>query len=158
MVWYNRGKFIILDASAAGVGEAPLALLLDRVIIPLMRAAYSIDIDAHGQFGDAGVSTNEIVATSYTARGNAIQLATKATTQNDTADRAEFDADDLQYTGIGNGTNDTFDAIIIAREQDAGATDANTELIAHTAVNPTLTNGGNVTLVFDGAGILHITA
>ena len=159
MVWYNRGKFITFDTTAAGVGEPPYAPLLDKIIIGLFLASYSINIDTHEQWDDIAVSeiSNSSV-TNYTARGNAIELASKAIARDDTNDRSEFDADDLVYTAIGNGTNATFDQIVVAREQDAGATDANTELLAHTTVSSTTTNGGNVTLVFNAEGLLQLTA
>lgn len=153
MVWYNRGKHIMMDPSAAGVGEAPFALLLDVIKCALMKTTYTIDIDLHAQFDD--ISASEIVATNYTARGNA--LASKATTLDLTNNRAEFDAADLVFTTLGNGANDTFDQVVICREQDASATAANTELIAHVSVASTTTNGGNITLVFNAEGILQLT-
>jgi hypothetical protein len=152
MVWYNRGKFVILDASAAGVGEAPLALLLDVVKVALIEAGYTFNND-HEQFDEI---TNEGTATNYTTQGNA--LATKATTQDNTGDRAEFDADDTVFSSLGNGGNMTFTQIVILREQDAGATAANSELMAHSAVGSTTSNGGDVTMVWNAEGILQITA
>lgn len=159
MVWYNRGKHIMMNPSAAGVGEPPFTLLTDEILIALMLNAYSINIDTDEQFDD--IATSEISnssVTNYTARGNGILLASKAITVDNTGDRAEFDADDLVYTAIGNGTNATFDQIVVARQQDAGDTDANTELLAHTSVSATITNGGNVTLVFNAEGLLQLTA
>lgn len=159
MVWYNRGKHIVFDPnSAAGLGETPMDLVADRVVPGLMRAAYTIDIDAHEQYDD--ITTDSIVATNYIEPGNAgsNELAGKSLARNDTLDVAVFDATDLVYTSIGNGANDTIGELVITREQDATATEANTELIAHTDVPDTLTNGGNITLVWDGDGILHITA
>lgn len=153
MVYYNRGKHITLDPSAAGLGEAPFALLLDVVKIALMKTSYSINVDTHEQFDD--IASSEIVATSYPVRGEA--LASKAIAVDNTNDRAEFDAADLVYSGIGNGANDTFDQIVIMRELDTGPANATTELIAHATVNSTTTNGGDITLVFDAEGILHLT-
>ncbi len=158
MVWYNNGKVIILDPSFAGVGEAPLELLLDRIVPGLMKTTYSIDIDADLQYDD--ISASGIVATNYIEPGNAssVELGTKATTVDNTNDRAEFDAADTVYTSHGNGANDTFDQIVITREQDASISEANTQLIAHTTVSSTTTNGGNITLVWNAEGILQITA
>jgi hypothetical protein len=159
MVWYNQGKVMLLDPSFAGVGEPPLALLLDRITPGLMRAAYVVDIDTDIDWGDVVVNT--VVATGYTDPGSgaALELASKATVVDLPNDRAEFDAADLVYTGIGNGTNDTFDTVIIARELDAGQTDVNTLLIAVAeGLSATTTNGGNITLVWNVEGILQITA
>ena len=159
MVWYNSGKVIILDPSFAGVppvGEPPLELLLDVIRVALMDTTYAINIDTHVDFDD--ISASEIVATGYTPRGNAIALASKTIVVDNTNDRAEFDAADLTYTAIGNGANDTFDQIVVMRAQSAGETDILTLLIAHTTVSTTATNGGNITLVWNAEGILHITA
>lgn len=151
MVWFNRGRHITFNTSAAALGEAPYAPLLDVMKIALMRAAYTIDIDTHEQFDD--ISANEIVATGYTTRG--FVLASKTMTRDDTNDRTEFDAADQVFT-IGNGTNDTFDQIVICREQDSTPTAANTELLSHAVVPTTLTNGGQITLAFNAEGILHL--
>jgi hypothetical protein len=124
-----------------------------------MRAAYVVDIDTDIDWGDVVVNT--VVATGYTDPGSgaALELASKATVVDLPNDRAEFDAADLVYTGIGNGTNDTFDTVIIARELDAGQTDVNTLLIAVAeGLSATTTNGGNITLVWNVEGILQITA
>lgn len=159
MTWYNHMKAIMFDPSfptAPAVGEAPLALLLDIIRVPLMRAAYTFDAD-HEAWGDAGVSSNEIAATGYVADGDGRALATKVVTQDDANDRGELDADDLAFLAIGNGLNDTIAEIILFREQDAGPTDANRLLVAHTTVPSTTTNGGDVTLVWNTEGILHLT-
>lgn len=155
MVWYNRGKHLQADPNAVGVVEGPYLLLLDVIKIALMQTTYSPNIDTHEQFDD--ISASEIVATGYTARGNGIQLTTKVVVRDDTNDRAEFNADFLSYTGIGNGTNDTFDQISVMRETDAGPTNANTELLATVVVASTTTNGGTITLVFDAQGLLQFS-
>jgi len=158
MVWYNHGKGLILDPNLSPVGEGPLLLLSDRVVPGLMKTSYSINIDTDVDYDD--ISVSGIVATSYVEPGNAssLELAGKGTVVDTGNDRAEFDATDLVYTAIGNGANDTFDQIVITREQDAGITEANTMLIAHATVSSTTTNGGNITLVWNAEGILQITA
>ncbi len=156
MVWLNRGKHTIFDRTAASVGEPPLDLLLDRVLIALMQTSYTPNIDTDEQFDD--ISASEISALGYVARGDSNPLAGKGIVVDNTNDRSEFDATDLVYSSIGGGPDDTFDQIVVMREQDAGATDANTELIATVVVPSTTTNGGNITLVFDAEGLLHITA
>jgi len=131
-------------------------VLADSIKIALMEeAVYVFNPDTHQDFAD--ISTDEITATSYTARGNGISLASKTVTLDTGGDRAEFDAADLQYTGIGNGLNDTFDQIVVMRERATAPADADTLLIAHSAVSPTTTNGGNITLIFNVEGLLQIT-
>lgn len=155
--WFNTGKAIILDPSYSGVGESPLQLLLDRVVPGLMKTSYTPDIDTHINYDD--ISASGIVATNYVEPGNASSnaLASKTIAVDNTNDRAEFDAADLVYTSIGNGSNDTFDVIVITREQDASISEANTFLIAYADVASTTTNGGNITLVWNAEGILQLT-
>ena len=69
----------------------------------------------------------------------------------------KFDAADPVYATIGNGANDTFDQIVVIREQDAGVTNANTELLATAFVPSTTTNGGNITLIINVEGLLQLT-
>ena len=159
MVWFNNGKTVFLDPRfnwGTAMPEPPFEILLDVIFVALMRAAYSINIDTHLDFAD--VSTNEIVATGYVARGDASPLASKAVVVDNPNDRAEFDAADLTYSSIGNGTNDTFTQIIIGRENTTTPTNADSPLIAHATVASTLTNGGDITLQWNAEGILQITA
>lgn len=161
MVWYNNGKCCVLSPEYTGTGggtavpEGPFDLLADTVKIALMKTSYSINIDSHQDFAD--ISASEIVATGYTARGDANPLASKTVTLDTTNDRAEFDAADLVYTAIGNGSNDTFDQIVVIRERATGPADGDTLLVAHATVSSTLTNGGNITLVFNAEGLLQLT-
>lgn len=156
MAFYQRGRHIIMDPnSAVGLNETPLNLLTEKVLCILLKDSYVFNATTHEQFDD--ISASEIVATGYTARGDANPLAGKAIARDDANVRVEFDATDLVFTAIGNGVNDTIGEIAIAREQAAGQTDANTELIAHADVPNTLTNGGDVTMVWDAEGILQLT-
>ena len=156
MAWYNRGTALQLDPCGFSVGEAPVALLLDVVTIGLMTAAFTFDAD---NVTYSVITANGIVATNYTEPGAAGShaLAGKGVTQDDANDRGEFDATDLVFTSIGNGANDTFEDIVVCRQQDAGMTEANTQLFANAAVGATLTNGGNITLIWNAEGILQIT-
>lgn len=155
MVWYNRGKLLVLNPAAAVSGTMDLAA--DEIHIGLMVAGYSLNIDTHLQYDD--ITTSGIVATDYTEPGAAGShtLAGVAFAQDDANDRGELDATDLTFTGIGNGSNDTFDQIVVCRSPTAGHSEANTELIAHSAVASTTTNNGDITLVWNAEGILHVT-
>ena len=161
MVWYNTGKSIFMDPRfnwGTAMPEPPFEILLDAIFVALMLNAYSINIDTDLDFGD--IATSEIAnsgVTGYTARGDATPLGTKAVTVDNTFDRAEFDAANTVYSSIGNGTNATFNQIVIGRENTTTPTDASSPLIAHASVGATTTNGGDVTLVWDAEGILHIT-
>ena len=156
--WYNNGKGLILDPRFASVGEPPMEILIDRIVPGLMVAAYVDNIDTDVDYAD--ISANGLAATNYVEPGNAssLELAGKAVAVNNTTDLAWLDAADLVYTGIGNGLNGTFDTVVITREQDAGKTEGNTMLLGFAdGLSATTTNGGNITLVWDAAGILQIT-
>ena len=155
MAWFDRGKLVIMDPSATGVAETPLELLLDVISIGLMRATYTPNLVTHQQYDD--VTTSAIVATDYIEPGAAGShvLAGKAIAISSGV--AEFDATDLTFTGIGNGANDTFDQIVVCRQNTTTPTEATTELIATVVVPTTITNNGNITLVWDATGLLRLT-
>lgn len=157
MVYFQQGKLMQMDPSAVGIGEAPASLLTDRIVVGLMGTAFVFNAVTQEQYDD--ISANGIVATGYIEPGNAgsLELATKTIARNDGSTRVEFDADNLVFSPIGNGANDTFDQIILAREQDAGITEANTQLIAHASVGATTTNGGAITLNWSVDSILQLT-
>jgi hypothetical protein len=164
MVWYNTGKSIFMDPRfdwGTAMPEPPFEILLDKIFVALMQDAtgsntYSINIDTDLDFGDIAIS--EIDSTGYTARGDGVFLGSKAVAVDNTNDRAEFDAADHVYTAIGPGTSNTFDQIVIGRENDSGPANGTSPLIAHATVNATTTNGGDITLVWNAEGILQITA
>lgn len=153
MAWYNSGKGAILHPSMStplSIGEAPFSLNSDVIKVALMASGYSFDAD-HDFFDDA--VANEISATNYSSRGAA--LTSKTFTIDTTNDRAEMTCDPLTFSSIGNGANDTFTQIIVLREQDSGASNANSILVAHTSVASTTTNGGDITLNFSAEGLLQ---
>ncbi len=159
MVWFNRGKHILMEPSVSGIGEPPFDLDTDVMSIGLMKTTYSIDQTNHNQYADSGVSDQAIVATNYVEPGNASsnKLGTTTITRDNPNNRAEYDAPDLVFSSIGGAADDTFDQALACRELDSGASEANTELIAHFSVPSTITNGGNITLVWNTQGILQTT-
>ncbi len=84
-ILYNKGKTEILKGG--------IDLLTDTIKAALVTSSYTPDKDADTFFDDV---TNEVSGTGYTAGGKA--LANKTVTQDDTNDRAEFDADDATWT------------------------------------------------------------
>ncbi len=152
MVWYTTGTHLFIDGAAANT-EPPFQFSSDIVRVALMLTTY---VFAHTHLDFADVSASEVTVTNYTARGNGIQLANKVSNLDLPNTRSEWDADDLAYNSIGNGANQTFDQIIVLREPDAGATDGNSQLLAHSSAPSTLTNGGNVLLEWNVEGILHL--
>ena len=155
MAWFNHGKSLVLNPSEAAK-EAPFLILSDIIRVSLHDETYAMSTDSDEVFTD---TSNEITTVTGYNKNNQ-QLASKTVTRNFTSDRAEFDAADLVFTAIGNGTNDTFHDIIIFRMPDASTASAeiHSNLIAHDdTFSATTTNGGNVTLVWNSSGILHIT-
>jgi hypothetical protein len=104
---------------------------------------------------DLTPGTNELGGTGY-ARGT---LAGEAVVQNDTDDRAEWDATDLTFATL-NADNGNIDAIVIYEE--GGGADATRPLVAYIdTANPPLpftTDGGNFVIEWNAAGILHATS
>lgn len=149
MVWFNFGKQIILDQSHTNAVD----LINDTIKVAVMKTSYAINIDTHDFLDD--VTASEIVATNYTAGfSGGGTLAGNAITLDTTNDQAEFDATDQTFTSLGNGSNDTFDQIIIYKSITSNAA---SPLIAHATVNSTLTNGSDVVLVWNAAsGILQL--
>jgi len=65
-----------------------------------LHTGYTPDIDTHQVWADTGVSSTEYgTASGYTAGGKV--LANKSVTQDNTNDRALWDADDVTWTSLG---------------------------------------------------------
>ena len=159
MVWYNKGKAVVL-AGASGTdgvdlwGDTVHVALMDETFVQNINDAGSgsqnFFNDVEGANGEVGLGTPP---TNYSAGGQA--LATPAININDTADRAEMDWADEVFSSLGGAANGTFDFItIFVNTAGAFSTDP---LIAGVAVTSTLTDGGDVTLVWDATGVLHLT-
>ena len=156
MTWFNNGLGLILDPRFGSVGEPPLELLLDDISIGLMVTTYAQTL-THINYSEA--SADGILATNYTepgAAGSAI-LAGGAITVDAGGPRSEYDATDHVFSTIGNGANDTFDFMVVCRQLDTTPAEATTRLLAAVAVPTTITNGGNITMVFNAEGLLQIT-
>ena len=161
MAFFYRGKHIFFEPSVSGIGEPPFDLFSDVIVPGLMKAApdanaYVFDPENHNQYDD--ISASGIVATSYVEPGNAssLPITSPTITRDDPNGRTEYDGADTPYT-IGGAVNDTFDQVVITREQTSGKSEANTELIAHSTVGATTTNGGTITLIWNAEGILQST-
>lgn len=156
MTWFNNGLGLILEPRFGSVGEPPMELLLDAIAIGLMVTTYAQDV-TDDNYDD--ITTEGIVALNYVEPGAAGShlLGSKAVTVDAGGPRAEFDALDLVFTAIGGGPDDTFDFIVVCRQLDTTPTEATTRLLAAVAVPTTLTNGGNITMVWNAEAILQIT-
>jgi len=110
----------------------------------MLVAAHTPNIDTHTAKAD--VVADEESGTGYTAGGAA--LASKTVTQDNTNDRAAFDAADTTWTGLNVGSPSH--AIMY---DDTHASDL---LIAYWILS-TASNGGDYTLQWHANGIILLT-
>lgn len=149
--WYNRAKKEIMDGT--------ISLLSDTIKVMLVTSSYTFnpDHDFIDMGGANDPADHELSGTGYTGGyggSGRKTLASKAITEDDPNDRAEFDAADVTWTSINAGT---IRAAILIKE---GTNDADSKLIAYidnAAQFPLVTNGGDVTLQWNAEGILQIS-
>jgi hypothetical protein len=121
-----------------------------------LHDGYTPDIDAHGEWGDTGVSSTEFAsAAGYTAGEDASNLlGSQATAQDNTNNRASFDGADHTWTALGP-LADTPSHVTLR----AGSV-ASDPLILYWELGGTpigAPNGGNYTLSFGANGIALLT-
>lgn len=133
---FNSGKKGLLDGSINWVTDTIHAMLVDD--------EYAFNPD-HAVVDDLVAS--EVAGAGYSRQS----LGTKAAAQNDTSDRGELDAADLQWAGIDAGTvggvvlyklvNDDTDSVLIAFIDSGGF--------------PVPTNGTNLDVQWASSGLVH---
>ena len=140
-----EGDITIHNNAKAEFQRGNIDLINDTIRVMLLNG-WSPNIDTDDNWDD--ISVNEVSLTNYTAGG--VTLGTKAVSQNNTADRGEFDCADPSWTSLGAGTV-TRAAIV----KWTGVASTSTIIGSiEIATNP---NGANYTLVVDAAGLLHFT-
>lgn len=136
-------------------GTHNLAAAGDTIKVTL-HTGYTPDIDAHQVWLDTGVSTTEYgTAAGYTAGGKT--LANQTVVQDDTNDRALYDADDVTWTALGPLTPAIPDYAIIWNDTPTSPADP---LMAYVELGVTSTvNGVDYTLQWSSApsAILSVT-
>jgi hypothetical protein len=133
---YNNFKEQLFRSAIADLNAAGTAVKVS------LHSGYTPNIDTHQVWAD--VSATEMSGTGYTAGG--VTLANKVVAQDNTNDRATFDADNASWTGLNIGTP----SHAIVRDS------TNDVLIGYWAVT-TPSNGGDYTLAFDSNGIATLT-
>lgn len=100
--------------------------------------------------GASDAADAEITATNYTSGwgGSGRKTATITSADDATNDRAVLIIADVTWTSLGGAANDTVVGAILIKE--GGANDTTSRLIAYFDVTDTTTNGGDMTLDFDG--------
>lgn len=136
---YNNAREALLNGD--------IDLTSDTIKVALVTASYTPDQDAHDAWDD--VSANEVSSSGYTAGG--ATLSSKTVTQDNTNDRAVFDAADVSWTGV------TFSTRYGVVYKDTG-TPATSLLIALLDWGSTKSpSAENFSLTWDANGILRLT-
>ena len=112
----------------------------------LKVALYSVALNSPDGADTAYSATNEISVSGYSAGGEA--LANKAVSQDDSNNRAKFDADNITWTSLATAT--------IAEARLYDDTTATKWVLIMWAIS-TNSNGGNYTLAFHTDGILLLS-
>lgn len=140
---YNNFKELLLN------GIFDLSNAAD-VLKMILVSAYTPNIDTHTIYGDVtGVEYG--AGLGYSVGGET--LTNQATSQNDGADRGEFDADDVLWTSLG-ALSPATPSHAILYDDTVGVPVK--PLICYWEIGTTATNGGNYTLTF-GATIINLT-
>lgn len=138
---YNRGKFLVASGGLDWVNDNVQALLLDDA------GAYAFSPD-HNFVADLTPASNEFGGSGYTRQA----LGGKTVTEDDTADRAELDADDVVWAAINGATAQA--AVLFIQATN----DADSMLLAYMDSGfPFVANGGNLTWQFNAAGVLTLS-
>ena len=143
---YNRFKKFVMD----GVYDLSTG---GDTLAQTLHTAYTPDIDAHLIWLTAGVSSTEYgTANGYTAGGKV--PGSQDTTQNDSADRGEFDYADILWSSLGALSPATPSDTILWDNTPTSPADP---LISYWELGSTATNGGDYTLQVGANGAILLT-
>ena len=136
---YNGIKSRLLKGEIDLTGDSPA-----DVVKVMLVVGYTPDIDADDKYSD--VSASEVSDASYSAGGN--ELTGLAVSEDDTNDRALFNADDLTFTALSVGTP----SHAIAYDD----THADKPLICYWEIGRA-SNGADYTLTWGSVGLVVLT-
>jgi hypothetical protein len=139
---YNHFKEILM------LGQVDLVDHIFKVI--LTDSLYTVNRD--GSAGLADVNSREIAAANYNAGG--CTLAGKGVTQQDSVDRAKFDATDLTWASLGA---DIIRGAILYDDSLTASMSAVADPLCIFWEIATNSNGGNYTLQWGASGILLLS-
>jgi hypothetical protein len=135
---------------------AEIDLNADPIWIALLMSNTTADTDNDGDSNVGDLTTlDECDGANYVRK----ELGSLAVNLDDANDRAEFDAADVTWTALGNGTRQIVGVLIYKDADDDGdpADDANNPLIAWiefaSPVNP---GGADFTIQWNAEGILQL--
>jgi septal ring-binding cell division protein DamX len=119
----------------------------DTIKVMLVTSGYTPNVDTHDYRDDV---TNEVSGTGYTAGG--ATLANKTVTQDNTNDRAAFDADDATWA---SSTITARGAVVYKARGGAASAD---ELLCYFDFgSDQISSSGNFTLQWSSSGIVLLT-
>lgn len=144
-VVYNEFK----RASAAGEIDLDTGGNDIRVALLMTNTTADTENDAKVYVGDF-TTLDECDGANYVRKA----LANEAVNKDDTNDRAEFDADDVTWTALGNGTRAIQGALIYKHVTN----DTDSPIIAFVEFSATQNPGGSdFTVSWNAEGILQLT-
>lgn len=114
--------------------------LVNDTVKVTLHTSYTPNIDSHQVWADVS-ATEYTTASGYTAGGKT--LANKSVTQDNTNDRALWDADDPTWASLGPLSPATPSHAIIWNDTPSSPADP---LLDYVVLGTTATNGGNYTL------------
>lgn len=114
--------------------------LVNDTVKVTLHTGYTPNIDTHQVWADVS-ATEYGTASGYTAGGKT--LANKSVTQDNTNDRALWDADDVTWTSLGALSPATPSHAILWNDTPTSPADP---LLDYVLLGTTATNGGNYTL------------
>lgn len=138
---------VVYNSAKKNFGNGTLNWTSGTYKIMLVTSSYVADIDAHSTRADV---TNEVTGTGYTAGGQA--LTTLTDTQDNTNDRASYDADDVSW---GSSTI-TARGAVIYKSNGGGA--SGDPLVCYLDFGSNVSSTSNTfTVQFATAGVVTLT-
>jgi len=134
---------VYFNSARQAIAAGNILLLTDTLKVLLVKSGYTVNAD-HDTVSQITPGTNEISVSGYARQ----TLANKSVTEDDTNDRAIFDADDVVFTSLVAG--ETVVAAILFK--DTGS-DATSKMIGYYDVTDTPTNGGTITISWASTGL-----
>jgi len=116
-----------------------------------LHTGYTPNIDTHQVWADVS-ATEYTTASGYTAGGKT--LGSKTVTQDNTNDRAAFDAADVTWTALGALSPATPSHAILWNDTPTSPADP---LVCYVVLGTTATNGGDYTIAWHANGILLLS-
>jgi hypothetical protein len=166
---YNQAGYEIFARSATPTLDLETVAKLKIMLVNSLYSAANDDAHKDIELVDAGggsdILTGEINATGYTGTyGGAGRLDLTVSPSfgvgpNDTANRVEFDSNDVDWGTLGGVADDTIIGAVIIVEDQVGVAGNDTESrpVMFIDLADTTTNGSGFQIQWSSAGIAHWT-